>query len=72
MNYIWSYESEDYTIFDYPHYTCSSCSKQALGYRMVKCKKYFCKICQEPALGHNWWSYDKEGSNKQRPTLEIT
>ena len=59
-------------VFVYPYYTCSSYSKQALGYRMVECKKYFCKICQEPALGHNWWSYNKKGFNKQGPTLEIT
>ena len=59
-------------VFVYPHYIYSSYSKQALGYRMVECKKYFCKIYQELALGHNWWSYDKEGSDKQGPTLEIT
>ena len=72
MNYIQSCESEDHKIFDCSHYTCGEYGKQALGYRIVEYKKYFYKICQKPAPGHNWWSYDKEGSNKQRPTLEIT
>ena len=45
MNHIWSCEGEDHKIFDYPHYTCGECGKQAPGYGMVKCEKYFCKTC---------------------------
>ena len=45
MNYIQSYEGKNYTVFDCPHYTYSSYSKQALEYRIVKYKKYFYKVC---------------------------
>ena len=71
MNHIWSCEGEDHKIFDYPHYTCGECSKQALGHGMVECEEYFCKMCQKPALGHNWWSCGKEGSDKQGPESGI-
>ena len=27
INYAWSYEEQDHTVFDCPHYICSSCSK---------------------------------------------
>ena len=61
----WYHNSEDYKIFDCPHYICSEYNKQAPGHGIVKCEKYFCKMCQEPALGHNWWSCSEEGSDKQ-------
>ena len=44
MNHIWSYERENYKIFDCPHYIYSEYGKQAPGYRIVKCEKYFYKI----------------------------
>ena len=71
MNHIWSCEGEDHKIFDCPHYTYGEYGKQAPGYGMVECEKYFYKRCQEPALEHNWWSYNKEGSNKQGPVSGI-
>ena len=71
MNHIWSCEGEDYKIFDCPHYTYSKYGKQASGHRIVEYKKYFCKMCQELAPGHNWWSYDEEGFDKQEPVSEI-
>ena len=54
MNHIWSYEGEDYKIFNCSYYTYSEYGKQALGYKIIKCKKYFYKVYQELALGHNW------------------